>query len=149
MVTSAYISEVSPASYNPAKKGVMTISGIGFGNNESALTVHLANGSGKVYEMRVLTANDTSIDCGIPGGLPGEFDVMVTLAGYGDIPPYNASSNDFVYELVLDSISPSFGSHYGGTLITIRGRNFSPVKTETQFFIGNELNWMCDIESLS
>ena len=115
----------------------MTISGSGFGTNESALTIHLANASGKVYEMKILSVNDSAIECGIPGGLPGNFDVMVTLAGFGDIPPSNPSDNDFVYELVIDSISPTTGSYNGGTLITITGKNFSPDEKETQVFVGN------------
>ena len=121
MSIGAQISGISPASFNPAKKGVMTISGSGFGNNESSLTVHLSNASGNVYEMKILSVNDSAIECGIPGGRPGNFDVVVTLAGSGDIPPVSSSDNDFVYELVINSISPTSGSHHGGTLITITG----------------------------
>ena len=53
----------------------MNITGSGFGTNISDVQIHLANGSGKVYEMRVLELTDTMIQCGIPGGLPGTFDV--------------------------------------------------------------------------
>ena len=115
----------------------MTISGSGFGNDENALAIHLANSSGKVYEMKVLSVNDSAIECGIPGGIAGNFDVTVTLDGYGDIPPASPSDNDFVYELVLDSVSPTSGSYNGGTLITITGKNLSPDEDETQVFIGN------------
>ena len=105
----------------------------------------MANASGKVYEMRVLSVNDSVIECGLAGGTPGNFDVMVTLDGFGDIPPVNDSINNFAYELVIDSISPISGSYYGGTLITILGRNFSPEKEETQVFIRDI---KCDIESV-
>ena len=132
-----YISSISPASANPTLKTVMKIFGVGFGNNASAMTIHLANSSGRVYQMRVVSVNDTLIECGIPGGLPGRFEVLVNVEGFGDIPPLSPTDNDFVYELIIDSISPTFGSYYGGTLITVTGRNFSPDIRETQVFLGN------------
>ena len=76
--------------------------------------------------MRVLSTNDTTIKCGIPGGLPGKFDVKVSIGGHGDITPINPAVDDFTYELVIESVTPSSGAHYGGTLLTIVGRNFSP-----------------------
>ena len=51
----------------------MSIVGEGFGNDIDKVDVHLANASGKVYEMRILSLNNTNIECGIPGGLPGNF----------------------------------------------------------------------------
>lgn len=99
--------------------------------------------------MRVLEINDTFIKCGIPGGLPGNFDVKVSLDGQGDIAPVDPLVDDFVYELVVESVSPSTVAYYGGTLLTITGRNFSPDKLENLAHIGNELNWLCDIESLT
>ena len=39
----------------------MTITGSGFGTNMTAITVYLANNSGNIYEMRVISLNDTQI----------------------------------------------------------------------------------------
>lgn len=127
----------------------MTITGSGFGTNLSAVGVSLANSTGKVYKMRVLELNDTVIKCGIPGGLPGNFDVKVSIDGVGDVDPVTATADDFVYELVVESVSPANVAYYGGTLLTITGRNFSPDKLENLVHIGNELNWLCSIESLT
>lgn len=61
----------------------MEIIGVGFGSNMSALRVDLANSSGKVYKMRVLSLNDTYIKTGIPGGLTGKYNVQVNIIGIG------------------------------------------------------------------
>ena len=124
-------------SASPVLKDVMTITGSGFGSNISNVEVHLANYSGRPYEMRILSINDSTIECGIPGGLPGEFEVEVNIIGTGNAIPNPETANDFVYELVIESISPTTGSYYGGTLITITGRNFSPTLTENLVFVSD------------
>lgn len=123
----------------------MEIRGIGFGINANSIRVDLANSSGKVYRMRVLTLNDTYIKVGIPGGLTGRYKVQVNLIGLGEAIPNNTNANDFAYELIINSVSPSSGSYYGGTLINIKGVNFSPALDETLVFVGNEINWMCHV----
>ncbi len=69
------INSVSPSTFNPTKKGIMIISGSGFGTSLSDISIYLANSTGKVYQMRALSVNDTTIKAGIPGGLPGNFKV--------------------------------------------------------------------------
>lgn len=123
----------------------MEIRGIGFGNNTNSIRVDLANSSGKVYRMRVLTLNDTYIKVGIPGGLTGKYKVQVNLIGLGEAIPNNTNVNDFAYELIINSVTPATGSYYGGTLINIKGVNFSPALDETLVFVGNEINWMCNV----
>ncbi len=54
-----------------------------------------------------------------------------------------------MYEVVIDSVSPTTGSYEGGTLLTITGRNFVPDEIETMVMIGNELNQICKIESIT
>ena len=71
----AQIVSIYPISASPVLKAVMTITGSGFGTNVSAVEIHLSTSSGKIYEMRLLSITDTQIECGIPGGLPGKFDV--------------------------------------------------------------------------
>jgi hypothetical protein len=41
------------------------------------------------------------------------------------------------------------GSFNGGTLITITGTNFSPAASDTLVYIGDSLNWFCNIESIT
>lgn len=123
----------------------MVLRGAGFGANVSEITVYLANGTGKVYQMRVLSVNDSVIRCGIPGGLPGNYTVEVSLVGYGAVPLLSNTSNLFTYELVITGITPRTGLYTGGTLITITGINFSPDIAENLVSIGNELNDLCVI----
>lgn len=54
------------------------------------------------------------------------FDVKVSVDGYGDIMPVDVNADDFVYELVVDGVSAGNVAYYGGNVITITGRNFSP-----------------------
>ena len=123
----------------------MEIEGLNFPLDPNDMTIFLANGSGDVYQMRVLENNATYIKCGIPGGLPGDFDVHVNVAGQGNAIASPATANDFVYELVITSISPAQGQYHGGTLLTISGRNFSPDIRETMVTVGHELNWLCAV----
>jgi hypothetical protein len=113
------------------------------------VTVRLANSSGKIYNMRILSLNDTYIKTGIPGGLPGVFKVYVNVQGLGDAIPEPTSANIFTYELVITSVSPSNGSYNGGTLLSIKGINISPDILENLMFIGDEINVMCKIESVN
>lgn len=118
-------------------KGVMSINGSGFGLNSSKLKVYLTNSSGNIYQMKILESNDTFIKAGIPGGLPGNFQVNVIKEGFGNAIPVNSTANDFVYETVIDSITPANGSYFGGTLLTITGRNFVPDVLDSMVTIGN------------
>lgn len=93
--------------------------------------------------MKVLKATDTLIQAGIPGGLPGQYDVRLIKGGFGFAVP--TISTLFTYETVIDSIVPSSGSYFGGTLITITGKNFVPDVLDTMVTIGNELNQLCKI----
>jgi hypothetical protein len=87
--------------------------------------------------MRILKINDTFIQCGIPGGLPGNFKVVITVSGLGNAIANPNNANAFVYESVITNVSPATGSAYGGTLLTISGRNFVPDKMQSLVFIGN------------
>lgn len=55
----------------------MQIFGSNFGTNISAISVYLSNSTGRVYRLKVLNITDTWIKAGIPGGLPGNFEVIV------------------------------------------------------------------------
>ena len=135
--TGAQITSISPASASPVLKAVMTITGSGFGTDASAIEIHLTNSTGKMYEMRVVTITDTQIECGIPGGLSGNFQVEVNKNGFGNIPAVPATANDFVYEVTIDGITPTTGSYYGGTLITITGKNFVDNDQQSLVHMGN------------
>lgn len=130
-------------------KGVLEITGLGFGNNPSLLKVFLTNSTGNIYQMKILSVTDNLIKAGIPGGLPGIFDVNVIKTGFGNAIANPPTANDFAYEVYITSITPNSGSIAGGTLITIIGKNFVPDALDTMVTIGNELNQICRIETIS
>jgi hypothetical protein len=51
--------------------------------------------------------------------------------------PNSTNVNDFTYELIINSVTPATGSYFGGTLLNLKGINFSPATDETLVFIGN------------
>jgi hypothetical protein len=68
-IVSPSVTGISPTSFSPVLKGTMTINGSGFGTDMSQLTVYLVNSTGsRVYQMNVLSANDTQLSVKIPGG---------------------------------------------------------------------------------
>lgn len=71
--TTFEINSILPVSWSPVRKGVINITGIGFGTVVGDITVYLTNSSGNVYQMKVLSVTDTLIKAGIPGGIPGKF----------------------------------------------------------------------------
>lgn len=75
--TSVQINSISPISWSPVQKGVMTISGQGFGENMNLLNAFMSNSNGNIYEMKVLKGNDTELKVGIPGGLPGIYTINI------------------------------------------------------------------------
>jgi hypothetical protein len=93
----AQIFTVTPQSANPALKGVMVITGVGFGTDSSKVNLYLSNASGIAYNMRIIKLNDTYIQAGIPGGLPGSFKVQVNIIGIGMALPNSSNCNDFTY----------------------------------------------------
>lgn len=143
------ISVISPTSQNPAIKGILTINGSGFGNVSDDIKVFLSNSSGKVYQLRVIQAHDTYITVGISGGLAGVFTVQVTLPNSIGDSIASAGVDQFEYVSSITSISPTSGSYYGGTLITITGTNFSPAYSDTLVYVGDTLNWFCNIETIT
>ena len=48
------INLVTPQSWSPVMKGVISINGSGFGSNSSQLNVYLTNSSGNIYKMKIL-----------------------------------------------------------------------------------------------
>lgn len=145
LATAPIISAISPTSQNPAVKGILSINGSGFGNVAANIQVFLSNSSGKVYQLRVIQASDTQITVGLSGGLPGVFTVQVTLPSSVGNSIATAGADQFQYLCSITSISPTSGSYYGGTLLTITGNNFSPAYSDTLVYVGDTLNWFCNI----
>ena len=91
------IDKISPSSWSPVMKGVMNITGSGFGTDQTKLKVYLSNSSGNVYQMKVMSATESMITVGLSGGLPGKYDVNVIKTGFGSAYTNISTSNDFSY----------------------------------------------------
>ena len=145
--TSMEITSISPTSSSPSEKGVLDINGNNFPTDISTISVSLV-GATKTYQMKVLSSTGTLVKAGIPGGIEGAYKVVLTVGSVNAV-ANPASAVDFAYKIPLTGISPLTGSHFGGTLITIDGANFSPSQTDMMVSVGLELNTVCRIETIS
>lgn len=143
------ITAVSPASSNPTWKTTLTITGTSFGSDIAVCKVFLANATGKVYPLKVLSLSDTTIRAGLSGGYPGNYIVQVTIGTIGDAVVGSVGANSFSYSIIVSSVTPQTGSNYGGTLITLTGTNFLPDTTLTTVYIGDDHNQFCRIETIT
>ncbi|CAD8206675.1 unnamed protein product [Paramecium pentaurelia] len=136
------ITRVQETILTPIYKGFNTIIGTGFGSIISDITVELVNAE-KTYECPVVSVKDDEIVVYLRGGLPGEYRFIVNRAGVGEATAAG-DANKFQYNTVITSIENASGSDAGGTRIKINGFNFVP--QETIVFIGDEINWICDLD---
>lgn len=121
------ITSLNASSSNPALKTILEIHGTGFGSDSSVAKVFLANATGKIYQLRIITYSDILIKVGLSGGLTGTYKVQVTIpTASGDSIANPIGADTFDYVNSITSIAPLTGSYYGGTLITITGTNFIP-----------------------
>jgi hypothetical protein len=81
----------------------------------------------RVYDLYVANAadvTDTAIKVRISGGRVGEYDLRVFREGYGY--SLNSPGDDYAFKITVTEVSPSAGSAAGGTVLTIKGTNFTP-----------------------
>lgn len=64
------------------------------------------------------------IRCIIPAHAPGIYDIIINVPGKG-YASYQGGPPRLEYVLEVTDVSPRYGSVFGGTLVTIRGRGFS------------------------
>ena len=86
--------------------------------------------------------------CGLPGGLPGNYSLFLKFEGVGAV-AVTPGENAFRYETTITAVSPSTGSYFGNTLLTITGTNFLTGSGETLVYIGSATNWFCKIQSIT
>ena len=139
------ISSLLPKTSSPSQKSLIAINGAGFGSDPSKISVGLLGYSNTSinYQLAVINVTDTLIYAVLGGGRLGTYHVQVQVLGVGFSMESQQQSSLFSYDLAVTSTSPSIGSIYGGTIITILGNNFSPVMNQNQILIGN--NNFCDI----
>lgn len=140
---------LTPKTANPGSKGTMIINGVNFGSSSTGVKVFLTDNSGRPYQLNVLDFNSTGIKVGLSGGLAGDYKVKVNIPALGDSVAFSAGDDIFSYKVTVTSVSPSTGSINGGSLITITGTNFDTTAQQTLVFIGQTINWICSIESIT
>jgi len=92
------IDYIFPNSSNPMIKSTLNIVGKNFGANSSAFNVYLTNSSGRVYQLKVITSNNSYIRCGLSGGLPGNFTVNLNYPdSNGNAVPSTSGADQFTY----------------------------------------------------
>lgn len=127
----------------------MIINGANFGSDGSEVKVFLSNSSGRPYQLSVLNFSSTSIKVGLSGGLAGDYKVKVNRPDIGDFVPAIDGNDSFSYKVTVTAVSPASGSINGGSLITITGTNFDTTAQQTLVFIGQTINWICSIETIT
>lgn len=91
------ITSLLPNSANPGIKQFIKISGSGFGTVASDLKVYLQNSTGNFYNMRIINATDTEVFAGLPGGIPGNFKLVLYREGFGNAIAGTSGADNFVY----------------------------------------------------
>ena len=79
-------------------KSTLCINGANFGTNISAVKVYLTNSSGRAYQLKVISVNNTVIKCGLSGGLPNNYTVQVNYPdSNGNAMPATPEADEFIY----------------------------------------------------
>ncbi|KAF5901267.1 fibrocystin-L isoform X1, partial [Clarias magur] len=110
---------------------VLTIIGTNFGDQIQGCSVLVG---GVVCELQQWTS--TIITCLLPTLPVGLYDINIIVGNQG-YPLISSGVNTTIeYILRVTSISPQYGSLYGGTTVTITGSGFSPVLEDNKVTLG-------------
>ncbi|GFN92108.1 fibrocystin-l, partial [Plakobranchus ocellatus] len=117
----------------------ITIQGSGFGSDEMPVTL-----GGK--RLGLDSYSDTKIVGKLPALTHGDYRLLVLVdnKGYADLRKHSISDISYVFQVT--SMSPNFGSLYGGTDLLIVGEGFSSKSSEIEVTLGPHT---CDITSLT
>ncbi|GFN92114.1 fibrocystin-l, partial [Plakobranchus ocellatus] len=140
--TSAYTPVVSSISLTTAQVWggqTITIQGSGFGSDEMPVTL-----GGERLDLD--SYSDTEIVGKLPALTHGDYRLLVLVDGKGYADLRTNSISDISYVFQVTSMSPSFGSLYGGTDLLIVGEGFSSNSSEMEVTLGPHT---CDITSLT
>jgi hypothetical protein len=114
-ITPPVISAISPPAGNKAGGNIVTITGTNF---TGATSVSF----GKGVTTNITVVDDTTLTCITPIGAVGAAGVIVRTGGG---PSNIFASFTFVTPASISSILPLTGSTNGGTLVTIKGKDFT------------------------
>ena len=143
------IVSLNPPTSSPSQKAAIKIDGSNFGNSTSSISVSLVNCSNSsiFYQLSIVNVTDTEISAILGGGKIGCYYLRIEKQGVGYSKESTVNSSLFQYDLSITGISPTIGSIWGGTTITITGNNFSPILSQNLVFIGDAIDNICDMIS--
>ena len=131
------ISSLDISSSSPSQKRDIIITGTNFGTDKKQFGCFMDTTTlFPAYTLDIIDSTATKITCRLKGGKIGTYTMRISKNGIGSSGVISANVNVFKYELNVSSISPNVGSKAGGTILTITGVNFSPIKNQNQVFIG-------------
>ncbi|KAM6974364.1 PKHD1 like 1, tandem duplicate 1, partial [Tautogolabrus adspersus] len=134
------ISSMSPNTAYVTGEQVLTVTGSNLGgpDNDSVVLV----GTKKCMIVQWTT---TDIQCTLPVLPPGVYKVYVQVGNNG-YPQTSGVSTDIKYILEIHHVSPTFGSLFGGTRLTISGSGFSNNTIDNQVSVGEA---ECEVKAAS
>ncbi|XP_053349466.1 PKHD1 like 1, tandem duplicate 1 [Clarias gariepinus] len=137
----ATITGLSPQTTTVFGNRVLTIIGSNFGDQIQGCSILVG---GVVCELQQWSS--TIITCLLPTLPPGLYDINIIVGNQG-YPLISSGVNTTIeYILRVTSISPQYGSLYGGTTVTITGSGFSPVLKDNEVTLGDTL---CSVTAAS
>jgi hypothetical protein len=140
--TNILSSGLTPSSVSPVLKTVMNITLdplFPYTLNASDFSVNATSKTNTTYVryLNVLNVTDTAASTGVAavkmltvmfgGAYTGNFTMSIRHSTYGLL---DTTGMDLTVESKVTAVSPSSGSIYGGTLLTITGTNFGTVPTD-------------------
>ncbi|KAG9478621.1 hypothetical protein GDO78_012332 [Eleutherodactylus coqui] len=125
------ITAINPTTSSVLGNGTLSISGFNFQNQSVDNAVFLEN-----QPCKLLTWTPTNITCLLPANPPGKYNILVQVGNWGFAISSMNHGPAVEYILEVNSISPQYGSLYGGSRVTLTGSGFSLVSNDNQVQIG-------------
>ncbi|XP_043073568.1 PKHD1 like 1, tandem duplicate 1 [Puntigrus tetrazona] len=128
----ANITSVSPQTTTVFGRRILTILGTNFGSHDNGSSVLIGEANCELLEW-----TNEKISCLLPTLPPDEYSIYVRVGNQG-YPLTSAGVRTTIqYVLEVSGFSPSLGSLYGGTTITITGSGFSPIAEDYRVTLGD------------
>ncbi|XP_056106662.1 fibrocystin-L-like [Rhinichthys klamathensis goyatoka] len=137
----ALITSMSPQTTTVFGHRILTILGTNFGAQANGSSVLIGEA-----ECELLQWTNENITCLLPTLPPAMYNVRVRVGNQGYTLTSAGLNTTIKYVLEVTSFSPSLGSLYGGTTITITGSGFSPVTADNNVTLGDT---QCRVKAVS
>ncbi|KAI2652983.1 Fibrocystin-L [Labeo rohita] len=128
----AIITSVSPQTTTVFGLRILTILGTNFAEQANGSSVLIGEADCKLQQW-----TNENITCLLPALPPAEYNVRVRVGNQGYPLTSDGVKTTIEYVLEVTGFSPSLGSLYGGTTVTISGSGFSPVAADNNVTLGD------------